>query len=145
MSGPGAPGNTPADSLPVDPLPAGQYKLTQELAFSFPGGGDQQLVVQKDQEFTIHANDAGVNGTSTSIGTFGNDPDLTKFFIYPGDHDYFVKTGDPSPEITEDSSGNGVTGGRRKRKQRKTRKIQKQRKTRKQKTNRKSRRASRRN
>ena len=45
----------------------------------------------------------------------------------------------------EDSSENGITGGRRKLKQRKTRKIRKQRKTRKQKSNRKSRRARRRN
>ena len=140
LGGPDAPGN-----IPVDPLPAGQYKLTQELAFSFPGGGDQQLTLPEGQVFTVFVNDAGINGTSTSIGTFGNDPYLTKFNIYPGDHEFIEEAGVPSPEITEDSSGNGVTGGRRKRKQRKTRKIRKQRKTRKQKLNRKSRRARHRN
>ena len=102
------------------------------------------------QLITVLVNDAGINGTSTSIGSFGNDTidndtTLTKFNIYPADHEYFVKTGDQSPEITEDSSENGITGGRRKLKQRKTRKIRKQRKTRKQKSNRKSRRARRRN
>ena len=124
----GTQGNTTTVLLPANPLPAGQYRLTDTLEFSKQGEPDQQVIVPQGKLITVLVNDAGINGTSTSIGSFGNDTidndtTLTKFNIYPADHEYFVKTGDQSPEITEDSSENGITGGRHKLKQRKTRKI----------------------